>query len=219
MVLSDEEAAAVARMKKKQRMKNKQKKLSYFEKAELQQQRYREARWRPPRIAPPPPPKPPKVVEDLKVKKRRCVCLKRCCRVPPRIAHWGLTPHANKACEAFGLTRKEVQTLHDRFEDMDTFGQGQITRTEFWQELDIVGSSFTEKLFEMIDSDGSGRIDFSEFVCILCTYCIFNKEDILRFAFDCYDLDGSGRIDKEEVNALITMVRLRLYLTPEIDLS
>lgn len=37
----------------------------------------------------------------------------------------------------------------------------------------------------------------------LATYCIFNKEDILRFSFDCFDVDGSGKIDKEEVNQLI----------------
>ena len=37
-------------------------------------------------------------------------------------------------------------------------------------------------------------------------YCIFNKEDILRFAFDCFDLDGSGKIDTDEVTELISML-------------
>lgn len=58
----------------------------------------------------------------------------------------------------------------------------------------------------MIDSDGSGVMDFSEYISILITYCIFNQEDILRFAFSCFDGDASGYIDSEEINRLITMV-------------
>ena len=45
-----------------------------------------------------------------------------------------------------------------------------------------------------------------EFTSIVCGYCIFNKEDILRFAFDCFDLDGSGKIDTDEVTELISML-------------
>ena len=45
-----------------------------------------------------------------------------------------------------------------------------------------------------------------EFLCVLVTYCIFNKDDILRFSFDCFDMDSSGKIDESELIALIRML-------------
>jgi Ca2+-binding EF-hand superfamily protein len=77
---------------------------------------------------------------------------------------------------------------------------------DFWKNLGINASAYTDKLFEMIDVDGSGMMDFNEFICILVTYCIFNRDDILLFAFDCFDLDGSGTIDREEAKRLIEML-------------
>ena len=38
------------------------------------------------------------------------------------------------------------------------------------------------------------------------TYCIFNRDDILLFAFDCFDVDGSGTIDREEAKRLVEML-------------
>ena len=34
---------------------------------------------------------------------------------------------------------------------------------------------FLCQLFEMIDTDSSGFIDFDEFIYVLVTYCIFNR--------------------------------------------
>ena len=49
----------------------------------------------------------------------------------------------------------------------------------------------------MIDIDGSGTIEFDEYVRVLTTYCMFTKDDILRFCFECFDVDGSGTIDEK----------------------
>eukprot|EP00614_Pseudopedinella_elastica_P021331 CAMPEP_0172628264 /NCGR_PEP_ID=MMETSP1068-20121228/160735_1 /TAXON_ID=35684 /ORGANISM="Pseudopedinella elastica, Strain CCMP716" /LENGTH=359 /DNA_ID=CAMNT_0013438395 /DNA_START=12 /DNA_END=1091 /DNA_ORIENTATION=- len=89
---------------------------------------------------------------------------------------------------------------------MDLVGNGQIDKFDFWDYLDVQPTQYTDKLFELIDSDGSGKIDFSEYCSLLVTYCMFNQEDILRFAFDCFDADGSGEIDNEEFEDLIDML-------------
>lgn len=52
--------------------------------------------------------------------------------------------------------------------------------------------------FVAVDLDGSGTIEFDEFVRVLATYCMFTKEEILRFCFECFDVDGSGAIDEKE---------------------
>ena len=43
-----------------------------------------------------------------------------------------------------------------------------------------------------IDLDGSGTIDFEEYICVMATYCMYSKNEIMRFCFDCFDVDGSG---------------------------
>ena len=55
------------------------------------------------------------------------------------------------------------------------------------------------KLFQAIDKDGSGEIDFREFVVALWNYCTMGKSALTIFAFDLYDLDGSGEIELDEV--------------------
>lgn len=50
-----------------------------------------------------------------------------------------------------------------------------------------------------MDKDGSGEVDFIEFVLAVWNYCSFNHLSLVRFAFDLYDLDGSGEIEHDEV--------------------
>lgn len=48
------------------------------------------------------------------------------------------------------------------------------------------------------DLDGSGTIEFDEYVRVMATYCMFTKDEILRFCFECFDVDRSGTIDEKE---------------------
>lgn len=70
----------------------------------------------------------------------------------------------------------------------------------------IIGKEKAEehvkKIFQMVDTDHNGSIDYSEFV----TACI-NKEKILskerlRNAFNMFDKDNSGGIDTDELKII-----------------
>ncbi|KAG1701154.1 hypothetical protein DVH05_011390 [Phytophthora capsici] len=50
-----------------------------------------------------------------------------------------------------------------------------------------------------MDRNGSGEVDFIEFVLAVWNYCSFNHASLVRFAFDLYDVDGSGEIEHDEV--------------------
>jgi hypothetical protein len=50
-----------------------------------------------------------------------------------------------------------------------------------------------------MDRNGSGEVDFVEFVLAVWNYCTFNHASLVRFAFDLYDVDGSGEIEHDEV--------------------
>lgn len=47
--------------------------------------------------------------------------------------------------------------------------------------------------FLVADLDGSGTIDFEEYVRVMATYCMYSKDEIMRFCFDCFDIDGSSK--------------------------
>ena len=59
---------------------------------------------------------------------------------------------------------------------------------------------------KVIDKDGSGEIDFQEFVLAVWNYCSFDKDALITFAFSLYDKDDSGDIDVDEATCMIREV-------------
>ena len=107
-------------------------------------------------------------------------------------------PRAIEAAQMLDMTQKHLRLLKASFDRIDVDGSGNIDADEFLESLGEQKSPFTQKLFAVIDIDGSGTIEFDEYVRVLSTYCMFTKDDILRFCFECFDVDGSGTIDEKE---------------------
>ena len=63
-------------------------------------------------------------------------------------------------------------------------GSQSIDSEEFFEMLGEARSPFTDALFQLIDLDGSGTIEFEEYVLVCGTYCMYTKEDILKCAFE-----------------------------------
>jgi len=53
------------------------------------------------------------------------------------------------------------------------------------------------------DVDGSGTINYTEFLAATMNTTTFLKENYLKTAFQMFDQDGSGKIDKTELHQLI----------------
>ena len=63
-----------------------------------------------------------------------------------------------------------------------------------------------ETLFELLkaaDTDGSGSIDYTEFLAATMDAQVYMRDDYLRTAFDMFDKDKSGKIDKNEIISLL----------------
>ena len=87
---------------------------------------------------------------------------------------------------------------------LDKNGDGSLTLEELREGLK--GKENGETLLEIMksaDTDGSGEINYTEFIAATIDQTIFLREDYLRTAFDMFDKDGSGRIDNDEVIALL----------------
>ena len=113
------------------------------------------------------------------------------------IAFDNVSPAAQAVYE-LNLNQQDLRHLKNTFELVDLDGSGEIDYDEFFDMIQDTRSPFTDALFALIDEDGSGAIDFGEFVHVLSTYCMYTRDDILKFAFDTFDKDGSGAIDEEE---------------------
>lgn len=107
-------------------------------------------------------------------------------------------PMATEAVQALDLQPWHLRRLRARFNFIDIDGSGAIDYDEFFEAVGEDRSPFTDKLFALIDLDGSGTIEFDEYVRVMATYCMFTKDEILRFCFECFDVDKSGTIDEKE---------------------
>ena len=56
-----------------------------------------------------------------------------------------------------------------------------------------------DEMFDAVDTDKSGEIDYSEFVVAAMAQNELNSKEKLRAAFNMFDKDGSGTISHDEI--------------------
>lgn len=59
----------------------------------------------------------------------------------------------------------------------------------------IKGSRFSDRVFTFMDKDGSGKLDFKEFLLGVWNYSTYSSRQIARVAFSFFDVDKKGVID------------------------
>ena len=59
-------------------------------------------------------------------------------------------------------------------------------------------------MLEAADTDGSGDINYTEFIAATLDAAVFMNEGYLKQAFNFFDKDHSGKIDNDEVLELLT---------------
>ena len=83
--------------------------------------------------------------------------------------------------QAMQLSKSEVRTLYYIFARVDFDKSGQIALAELLAHIDLERTRFTERIFSIFDADGSGEIDFREFVLSLWNYCTLTKATLGLF--------------------------------------
>ena len=140
----------------------------------------------------------PKRVEKKKVVKQSLFGkLKRrlCVTVDTEV---NLSETAQRYADSIGLQQSELRKLCMIFQLIDYDESGEIDADEFMEFINEKKTPFTQHIFNLIDEDGSGEVDQNEFIGMMCIYCMYTKEQILRFTFDSFDDDNSGALDEEE---------------------
>lgn len=99
-------------------------------------------------------------------------------------------------CVAYQLSDGEIGMLHTAFAALDKNADGVLTVNEIQQGLEqcgIHGDDVTEVLKEL-DTDGNGKIDYTEFIAASLDQRIYEKESACQNAFRVFDLDRDGKI-------------------------
>jgi Ca2+-binding EF-hand superfamily protein len=117
-----------------------------------------------------------------------------------------LDQEAQNSCDLLGFRPEDIIKIKIRFDDIDIDQTGEIDYNEFLDDVGETRSPFVDAVFRLVDVNGNGLLDFSEYVRVFCLYCTYSKEEILKFTFECFDADGSGAIDEEEFMLLAKTV-------------
>ncbi len=99
------------------------------------------------------------------------------------------------------LQDSEIKILRDIFITLDNNQDGTLTVDEIKEgvsklkdvKLDV------EEIFSSIDTDGSGVINYTEFLAATIDQKVYLKEERLYEAFKAFDKDGSGKISTDEI--------------------
>lgn len=86
-----------------------------------------------------------------------------------------------KQFEALQLSAREVGKLYKIFKKVDVDGSGSIALSELLAHIDVERTVFSQRVFSIFDEDGSGEIDFREFVLALWNYCTLSRATLGEF--------------------------------------
>lgn len=102
----------------------------------------------------------------------------------------------------------DIKNLKSLFLQLDVNGDGTLTIPEITEGLKELGFDPAQKEtmlenIKLADTDGSGEIDYTEFIAATMSSKMYMNEKYLRAAFDMFDKDGSGKVSGEEILRLL----------------
>lgn len=105
------------------------------------------------------------------------------------------------------LDEKQIEQLRETFVSLDTNGDGVLCPQEIKEgfakaKLKDMPEEL-QKIMEEVDADGSGCIDYTEFLAATLDKRTYLREDVCWAAFQVFDRDGDGSITLDELKLVL----------------
>jgi len=104
------------------------------------------------------------------------------------------------------LNEKDIEDMKNTFNLLDKNRDGTLTMAEIEEGMKQHGIALPPDLAQTLaalDTDGSGCVDYSEFIAATISTAQYLRKDVLWSAFRTFDKDGDGSITKQELKELI----------------
>ncbi|KAG1707959.1 hypothetical protein DVH05_024611 [Phytophthora capsici] len=112
-----------------------------------------------------------------------------------------LSTEEREALKRFG--DEEIRLLRETFKGLANGKDGISVEKETFLKCFPMRGLLGERLFEVIDKDGSGSIHYNEFVYGLAILFRGSRKEKLKFIFDLYDLSEAGSISRHELMTML----------------
>jgi len=105
------------------------------------------------------------------------------------------------------LNEIQIKSLRETFLSLDGNGDGLLTLSELKEGLSQAGLTELpqdlKEIMEGIDADGSGVIDYTEFLAATIEKRQYIQEDVCWTAFRVFDMNGDGKITPNELRMVL----------------
>lgn len=114
------------------------------------------------------------------------------------------------------LAEHDIENLKQTFSILDKNRDGTLSMEEIVGALEAQGcdDGGLRETLKSLDTDGSGSIDYTEFLAATIERSQYLKKEVLWSAFRTFDKDGDGTITKEELKQILTGEAVR---GPQLD--
>eukprot|EP00933_Yihiella_yeosuensis_P005288 TRINITY_DN10977_c0_g3_i1.p1 TRINITY_DN10977_c0_g3~~TRINITY_DN10977_c0_g3_i1.p1 ORF type:complete len:485 (+),score=150.93 TRINITY_DN10977_c0_g3_i1:53-1507(+) len=121
------------------------------------------------------------------------------------------------------MGEEQIKQLKDIFLSLDNNGDGKLTIKEMRDglaksDLKEIPADF-QAIMDGIDADGSGVIDYTEFLAATLDKKSYVREDACWSAFKEFDKDGSGKISRDELAKVLCNDEVKKHKADNVNLD